>query len=153
MSSKVILVQGTSIKISTQEATSTASQQNPALSFETLDCTGREIQWQGGQATETDVTTLCSTAKEFRLGLTDAGTMSVNGHWVSGDAAQKVIKAADKDKKARLIEVTFEDGSVFASLALVSQRSWSAAVDGVVTGSFNFRLTGEPREEDPASSS
>lgn len=150
MSSKVLLVQGTSIKISKEEATSTDPEQTPEITFESLDCTGREIQWQGGQATENDITTLCSTAKEFRLGLTDAGTMSVNGHWVSGDLAQKVIKAADKDKKPRLIQVTFEDGSVFASLALVSQRSWSAAVDGVVSGSFNFRLTGEPLEEEEA---
>jgi hypothetical protein len=148
MSSKVLLVQGTSIKISEEEATSTDPAQTPGLTFEVLDCTGREIQWQGGQATENDVTTLCSTAKEFRLGLTDAGTMSVNGHWLQSDPAQKVIKAADRDKKPRLIQVIFEDGSIFASLALVSQRSWSGAVDGVVTGAFNFRLTGEPLETD-----
>jgi len=144
MASKVLLVQGTSLQISTNEATSTG---DSGLTFETLDCTSREMQWQGGQATENDTTTLCSTAKEFRLGLPDSGTMSVAGHWVISDDGQAVIKAADKDKKPRLIKVTFEDGSVFASLAIVSQRSWSAAVDGVVSATFNFRLTGEPLEE------
>lgn len=150
MSSKVLLVQGTSVQISKEEATGTTDSN---LTFESLDCTGREIQWQGGQATEHDTTALCSTAKEFLLGLDDAGTMTINGHWVQADDAQKVIKAAAKDKKRRLIKVTFEDGSVFASLALVSQRSWSAPVDGVLTGTFNFRLTGEPREDAPATSS
>ena len=150
MASKVLLVQGTSLKISTDEATST---DDSGLDFETLDCTAREMQWQGGQATENDVTTICSTAKEFRLGLTDAGTMNVDGHWLSSDEAQKVIKQADRDKKPRLIKVTFEDGSVFGSLAIVSQRSWSAPVDGVVSGTFNFRLTGEPLEEESGAGS
>ena len=145
MSSKVILVQGSSLQISKEEATSTDS---TGLTFESLDCTGKQVQWQGGQATENDVTTLCSTAKEFRLGLTDAGTMTVTGHWLSGDAAQKVIKAADRDKKPRLIELTFSDGSIFASQALVQQRSFDGSVDGVWSGTFSFRLTGEPREEE-----
>lgn len=149
MSSKVLLVQGTSIKISTEQATSTSPTD---LTFETLDCTSREIQVQGGQSTENDVTTICSTAKEVRLGLPDSGTMTVNGHWLIGDEAQKIIKQADKDKKPRLIQVTFEDGSVFASLAMVTQRSWAAAVDGVVSATFNFRLTGESLETEAAGS-
>lgn len=150
MSSQVLLVQGTSLKISTTEATSTDPS---SLTFATIDCTTREIQWQGGQSSENDVTTICSTAKEFRLGLPDGGTMSINGHWVTGDAAQKIVRQADKDKKPRLIEVTFEDGSKFASLALVTQRSWAAAVDGVVSATFNFRLTGESLETEAGASS
>ncbi|ATH99541.1 phage tail protein [Alcaligenes faecalis] len=150
MSSKVILVQGSSLQISKEEATSTSP---TGLTFDSLDCVGRQIQWQGGQATENDVTTLCSTAKEFRLGLTDAGTMTVTGHWVSSDDAQKTIKAADRDKKPRLIELTFSDGSKFASLALVQQRSFDGSVDGVWSGTFSFRLTGEPLESEPPASS
>lgn len=150
MSSKVLLVQGTSVEISTTVATDTTG---AGLTFETLDCTSRQVQWQGGTATENDVTTLCSTAKEFRLGLSDAGTLTVTGHWLQVDLAQKAIKAADKDKKARLVRVIFEDGSRFSSLAFVSQRSFDGSVDGVVSGAFAFRLSGEPLEEDPGSAS
>lgn len=147
MPSEVLLVQGTSIKISV----AAVSELNPSPTpvFATLDCIGREIQYQGGTATEIDVTTLCSTAKEFRLGLEDSGTMTVTGHWKQGNPAHAVIRAAASDKQTRLIEVTFEDGSIFKALAFVSQRSWSAAVDGVVTATYNFRLTGATEEIDP----
>lgn len=147
MASEVVLVQGTGIRISTTEVATLAP--DPAPAFETLDCISREITYTGGTANENDVTTICSTAKEFRLGLEDSGTMAVTGHWVQGNAAHAVIRAAGKDKKRRLIEVEFEDGSLFRALALVAQRSWSAAVDGVVSATFNFRLTGETEEVDP----
>lgn len=147
MPSEVVLVQGLSIRISNNEVTELSQSPSPASA--TLDCIGREIQYQGGTATEIDVTTFCSTAKEFRLGLEDSGNMTVSGHWKQGNAAHAVIRQAAADKLARLIEVEFADGSVFRCLAFVSQRSWSASVDGVVTATFNFRLTGATEEIDP----
>jgi predicted secreted protein len=146
MPSQVVLVQGLSIEISETEVDVLSP--SPLPLFATLDCIGREIQYQGGTATEIDVTTFCSTAKEFRLGLEDSGTMTVTGHWVQTNPAHAVIRAAASDKQTRLIQVTFEDGSVFKCLAFVSQRSFSAAVDGVVTATFNFRLTGPTQEID-----
>jgi len=146
MASEVVLVQGTSIKISVATVAELAP--SPTPTFATLDCISREIQYQGGTATENDVTTICSTAKEFRLGLEDSGTMSVSGHWVQGNAAHTVIRTAAADKQTRLIVVEFEDGSTFSALALVSQRSWSASVDGVVSATYNFRLTGDTLEVD-----
>lgn len=147
MSSEVLLVQGTAIRIFDGEVTELTP--SPEPTFHTLDCVSREINYTGGTATENDVTTICSTAKEFRLGLQDSGTMSVTGHWKPGNDAHEEIKAAAADKKTRLIEVEFEDGSTFRALAFVSQRSWSAAVDGVVSGTFNFRLTGPTSESVP----
>jgi len=146
MASEVVLVQGSSIKISTVEVTDLAVSPSPA--FATLDCIGREVQYQGGAADEIEVTTICSTAKEFRLGLEDSGTMSVTGHWVQTHPAHQAIRTAAADKLTRLIEVTFGDGSIFRALAIVSQRSWSAAVNGVVTATYNFRLTGSTQEID-----
>lgn len=148
MPSQVLLVQGTSIEISTTAVTSVNP--SPEPSFASLDCIGREIQYQSGSATEIDTTTLCSTAKEFRLGLEDPGTMSVTGHWKPGHAAHTVIRTASSDKQARLIKVTFEDGSIFRAMAFVQQRSFTAAVDGVVTATYNFRLTGQTNEDDPS---
>lgn len=147
MASEVVLVQGMSIKISKTEVTEIDSSVG-GLQFASLDCITREITFQGGTATENDVTTICSTAKEFRLGLQDSGTMSVTGHWKQGHEAHDVIRDAAADKLTRLIEVEFSDGSIFRALALVSQRSWSSAVDGVVTATYNFRLTGDTQEID-----
>lgn len=147
MASQVLQVQGTSIRISLTEVVAIGDSPSPA--FATLDCIGREIQYQGGQSTEIDVTTICSSAKEFRLGLDDPGTMSLSGHWKQGNAGHNAIRTASTDKKTRLIEVTFEDGSIFRALAIVSQRSFAAAVDGVVTAQYNFRLTGATEEVDP----
>lgn len=147
MASEVLLVQGTHIDISIANVNDlTPSPPLLPAAFARLDCISREIQYQGGTATENDVTTICSTAKEFRLGLKDSGTMSVTGHWVQGNAAHEAIKAAEDDKLTRLIKVEFQDGSTFSALALVSQRSWSAAVDGIVSATFNFRLTGPTLE-------
>lgn len=146
MASAVILVQGSHIDISEDEVLELTPSPEPA--FARLDCIAREIQFQGGTKTENDVSTICSTAKEFRLGLKDSGTMSVTGHWVQGHPAHQVIREAEADSKTRLILVTFEDGSTFRALALVSQRSFSMAVDGVVSATFNFRLTGDTLEVD-----
>lgn len=147
MPNPVLLVQGTKLDISIAEVTLVTATV-AAEGFKSLDITAKSVQYQGGSADEIDTTVLASTAKEFRLGLQDAGTMSVAGHWVQGDAAQAVIKAAASDKKTRLIRVTFNDGSTFAGLAFVSQRSWDAQVSGVVSATFNFRLTGATLETD-----
>ena len=146
MASEVLLVQGTSISISTTVVNDVTPSPLPA--YAVLDCIGREISYEGGTADEIEVTTLCSTAKEFRLGLEDAGTMSVSGHWVQGHPAHTAIRIAAADKQSRHIRVVFEDGSIFQSLAYVSQRSWSASVNGVVSATFNFRLTGATSEID-----
>lgn len=148
MSSEVLLVQGTSIKISTSSVSELSP--SPEPTFATLDCISREIQYQGGTATENDVTTICSTAKEFRLGLEDSGNLTVSGHWKQGNAAHDAIRAAASDKLTRLIIVIFDDGSIFKCLAFAAQRSWAAAVDGVVTANYSFRLTGPTLEVDPS---
>lgn len=144
--SKVVLVQGTSVQVSEDEVTDVTP--SPMPDMVSLDCTAREIQYQSGTANEIDVTTFCSTAKEFRLGLDDPGQFTFTGHWVQSDEAHAVIRAAAADKLTRLFVVTFQDGSTFSALGFVSQRSFSAAVDGVVSGSFTIRLTGAVSEHD-----
>src|SRR5690606_36456588 len=115
MASEVLLVQGTSVRISTTSVNDVSP--SPMPTFAILDCIGREITYDGGTADEIEVTTICSTAKEFRLGLADSGTMTVTGHWVQGHPAHTAIRMAAADKQARLLQVTFEDGSTFSALA------------------------------------
>lgn len=146
MSSDVVLVQGINARISQGSVDDLTP--SPSPSWAVLDCISREITYQGGTSTEIDVTTLCSTAKELRVGLEDTGTISITGHWVQTSAAHDVIRQAASDKLPRLVEINFSDGSIFRALAMVTQRSWSAAVDGVVSATYSFRLTGPVLEID-----
>lgn len=139
MPSVSVLAQGTDIEISTTEQTDVAS--NLAL-YTSLNCITKEIQYQGGTATEIDTTTLCSTAREFRIGLQDPGTMTINGHWAQGDAGHEALRAAAEASTTRLIRITFPDGSTFKAIALVRQRSFTVPTDGVVTATYSLRLTG-----------
>lgn len=148
MPSQVLLVQGSAIRISTTEVT--VANPNPAPSFASLSCISREIQYQSGSSTEIDVTSICSTAREFRLGLPDAGTMTISGYWKQGEAGHTEFREAYNDKRSRLLVVEFEDGSSFSAVGFVQQRSFTAAVDGVVSASYTIRLTGVTNENDPS---
>lgn len=146
MASLSIPVQGTSIQISTTPQTALEPGTPPA--FSTLDCTLRNMQWQGGTKTSTDVTTICSTAKEKRQGLRDAGTLSLSGFWLIGAPGHDALKASYDSDEDYLFVVTFVDGSIWRSLGHVTQRGWSAAVDGVVEASYSIELTGDTAEEE-----
>jgi hypothetical protein len=148
MPSSVIPVRGLSVRLSVGEVSSV---DDGFGEYVTLDCISRSITYDGGVAGEVDVSSFCSNAKETRFGLENSGTISVQGHWLQGHPAHAVIRAAALDKRKRLFEVTFVDGTTFKALAFVSQRSWAAAVDGVVSATFNFRLTGPVSESEVGS--
>jgi hypothetical protein len=146
MPSMVLKVQGTAIRIST----STVAVLTGSPTFASLDCISRDINYQSGSSTEIDVTSICSTSREFRLGLPDAGTLSISGYWKQGTAGHTEFREAYNDKNTRLFEIEFEDGSTFRALGFVQQRSFTAAVDGVVNASYTVRLTGDTNENDPS---
>jgi predicted secreted protein len=147
MPSQALIVQGSSIRFTTNVQSAIPF---TAPVYVILDCIGREIQMQGGSSTEIDTTSFCSTAKEFRLGLGDSGSMSINGFWKQGHEAHNLLRTAGRDKQIRGIEVTFEDYSTWRGLFMVQQRSFSMAVDGVVSASYTLRLTGDTVEDDPS---
>jgi hypothetical protein len=148
MPSMVLKVQGTAIRISTTEVTTAQPAVEPT--FAALDCISRDINYQSGSSTEIDVTSICSTSREFRLGLPDAGTLTISGYWKQGTAGHTEFREAYNDKLSRLLEVEFEDGSTFRAVGYVQQRSFTAAVDGVVNASYTVRLTGDTNENDPS---
>lgn len=148
MPSQVVLVQGSGLQISTTAVSELAP--SPMPTMVSMDCTAREINYQGGTAAEIDVTTFCSTAREFRLGLEDPGQFTITGHWVQTDPAYAVLRTAASDKQTRLFVVEFSDGSTFSVLGFVASRGFSAAVDGVVTGTWTIRLTGSTLETEPS---
>lgn len=144
MPSIAITVQGSTLEVSAAEQTNVDV--TPLPTMVALDCSQRQVQYQDGSTTENDVTTICSTAKEFLLGLSDSGSMSLTGFYKIGDPGNAALKVAKDDKKLRLIIFTFVDGSKFKGTAFVTQRSWDAGVDGSVGSTTNLRFSGPVRE-------
>lgn len=96
-----------------------------ATSFDGLD----------GEASEIDTTTLCSVAKEKRLGLQDFGSFSIDYNWVMSDLAQIELRKAQADGKERQIKVILADGSIVYFAGFVKSATMSGGVDAVYTGS------------------
>lgn len=114
-------------------------------------CEAKTFQGFDGQATEIDVTTLCSAAKEYRLGLQDFGSFSFDMNLVPNDAAQLVLEAAKADMAARWFRLYVPDGTgpgnyqgVFVFKAFVRQKTIAGGVDAAMTSQVTLRITGAP---------
>jgi hypothetical protein len=134
-----LLAQGTSVQMSIDECTDVMAPFPPMV---LMDCTTKSVTVTGGVSAEIRTSTMCSVASEFRIGKTDNGTLTVEGFWKIGDSAHDAVAVASRDRKRRLLLVTFRDGSKWRCVAMVSQRTWNAAVDGVVGSTCTFKLTG-----------
>ena len=86
-----MMAQGTKVEIS---KTSSSNLDDEALVFVDLNTTSKTINWQGGQSSEIDATTLASDEKESELGLPDPGEFSVDGNYSSDDAGQLILRGA-----------------------------------------------------------
>lgn len=97
-----------------------------------------------GQASEIDVTDMDSTAKEFRLGLKDEGSFSLNLHRLPSDAGQAALLAARDAGTSRNFTVTLPSGSpsVASFTAFVKQMPLTGAIDGVALTTVGIRITG-----------
>ncbi|QXO42228.1 phage tail protein [Morganella morganii] len=141
MSSKYEKTQGTKISISKLPATEVNP--TPAAEFLQLSCAAKEVSYTGGQKSDIDVTTLCSTEQEMTNGLASPGEVSISGNW-SPDEGQEALRAAYDNDTIHVFKVEFPSGNGYAFLAEVRQNSWSAATSGLVTASFTLRMKGKP---------
>lgn len=100
---------------------------------------------QGGTKTENDASSLCSTAKEYELGLPDYGTTQLDYHFAPQTAIQLAVAELDQsgDKMAVLLRLPKNGGSR-TQLGFVTQTSETASVNGLWTGSMTVRNTGKP---------
>ncbi|HEM7889423.1 phage tail tube protein [Burkholderia cepacia] len=144
--SKRIKAQGTKVEVSKTVSTDL---DDKTLVFVDLNTTGKTVQWQGGQSSEIDVTTLASEEKEFELGLPDPGEFSVEGNYSSDDEGQLILRAARGTGEKRVFRVTFRNAAQFLFTGMVRQYNWSAGVDGVVTSTYSVRVSGSPKEVPP----
>ena len=102
----------------------------------------------GGDRAEIDTTTLCSTAKEFMLGLKDEGTIQMEMPWDPVDAGQAIVQtAADATGDANRLawQITFPadggDPAVVATFeGLVKKFEKSAGVDDILKANLEVRV-------------
>lgn len=103
-----------------------------------------------GEASQIDVTTLASTAKEFRMGLQDFGSFTMNFIWNLDDAGQAEMLDAMDQQEVRTFIATLPatDPSVTLNVwtaeVFVLKMEASIEADGVVMGTATLRVTGEP---------
>ena len=103
-----------------------------------------------GTASKIDVTTLASTAKEYRMGLQDWGDFTLNFIWNLDDAGQAAMLDAKDTQSPREVVITLPatDPSVtlnvFTANVYVLQMQADINADGVVQGTATIAITGEP---------
>ena len=109
-------------------------------------CQHKSYSGFDGAASEIDITTLCSTAKEKDMGLQDAGSMSVEMNYVEDDPLQIEAKTAKRDAQYRWFRLTKRNGYFKVWQGQVLSFGDSGAVDGVNTGTLSVSISGEVSE-------
>lgn len=102
------------------------------------------VDQQDAGAATIEVTTICSTAKEFEQGLSDSGTLKLDFNWAGNEAVQAAMRAAKISGDALAFKITFPgDGGIAIMIGTVLQTSFQGSVNNVWTGSASIKLTGE----------
>lgn len=96
-----------------------------------------------GQASEIDVTTLDSKAKEKRMGLQDFGGFSMDINVSFTDPGQLALQAAKAARAVKTFEIVFNDETTATFEAAVKSFTTEGAVDGVLSGKAELMITGE----------
>lgn len=139
MAAPAILTQGTTITI-------TDSDGDPVtiLGHQSISGLG------SGTATKIDVTTLLSTAKEYRQGLQDWGDMTLNFIWNLDDLGQAEMYAAKGLQSTREMVITLPatDPAVTKNIwtgdVIILQMQVDINADSVAQGTATIAVTGNP---------
>lgn len=99
---------------------------------------------QDAGADQVEVTTICSTAKEFEQGLSDSGTLQLDFNWAGNETVQAALRAAKLSGDQLAFKITFPGtGGTVIMIGTVTATSFQGAVNGVWTASASVKLTGE----------
>lgn len=114
----------------------------PVTFSEFCELTG--VNQQDAGADQIEVSTICSTAKEFEQGLSDSGTLQLDFNWAGNEAVQTAIRAAKISGDKLAFKITFPgDGGMVILIGTVQQTSFQGGVNGVWTASATIKLSGE----------
>jgi Ubiquitin-activating enzyme E1 FCCH domain len=97
----------------------------------------------GGTSPEIAATSICSTAKEFELGLPDFGTTALAYHFAPQTPIQLAISAAYLAGSTVAVKVVLpKSGGTMVQQGFIQQTSEQAANDGMWSGTMTLRNTG-----------
>jgi hypothetical protein len=102
----------------------------------------RSFEGMTGEASEIDITCLTSTAKEFRQGLQDFGTITIELMRDPRQVGQIELEAAKAAQATRTFILTLDSGDIATFEGFVKSLTTSGAVDEALTGTAVIRITG-----------
>ena len=125
--------------------------ETPATFIEIAEVT----DWDGlgsGESADIDATSLDSLAKEYRLGLSDPGSVTLNLFFLPHDPGQKLMQTAMDGQLIKNWKVTFNE-TLDASITTPTVATFtggvksypgaSGSVDDLVRGTATIRLSGQ----------
>ncbi len=95
-----------------------------------------------GSASEIDVTNLDSTAKEFRLGLTDPGQFTMNFDYDDSNAGHQALRAKQISGVLTNFKVLFTNADAITFSGFVKKMTLAGGVDQVAKSSADIRISG-----------
>lgn len=106
------------------------------------------ISGPGGQANEIDVTDLSSTAKEFRMGLQDEGSITLDINYIPQNAVHAALRTDRANQTLSSYRITFTDSpmTTWTFTAYVLGFEVSNGVDDVTKASITLRVSGSITE-------
>lgn len=107
----------------------------------------------GGQAATIDVSDLCSTAKEKRIGLNDEGQFTLNIFYIPADPAHKLLREKRSSREPANFRIEWPasvnyptEGAAWEFTGFVPGFATSGAVDESVTATVTIEISGEITE-------
>lgn len=104
------------------------------------------IELDGGDTPDNDVTTLSSTAMEYRPGLQDFGQATFNLFRDLADVGQQECVSAKSAAAVREFVITYSDTSTQTFNAYVKSISSGGSVGEQSQGTLTIKITGEVSE-------
>jgi hypothetical protein len=102
------------------------------------------ITQAGGGANQEDVSTVCSSAKEFEQGLSDPGTLSLDFNFAPNSTVQAVLRAAEQSAAKVAFKITLPNsGGTIIMIGSVQTTGFSGQVGTAVwKGTASIKLSG-----------
>lgn len=95
-----------------------------------------------GSASEIEVTNLDSVAKEFRLGLTDAGQFTINIDYDNSNAGHIALRARQVSGVLTNFKFTLPNSNAITFTGYVKKFSLAGGVDAVTKTAVDIRVSG-----------
>jgi hypothetical protein len=95
-----------------------------------------------GSASEIDVSNLSSTAKEFRLGLTDPGQFTINIDYDSTNTGHIALRAKQVSGLLSNFKLTLPNAQNITFTGFVKKFALAGAVDAVAKTAVDIRISG-----------